>query len=271
MRACSGCDAFRARARRDRAPRRALCARKIRSCSRCRMPARPNGIARIRPGSSSSSCWRRTSRRLSRVRRALRLSVQFLLRRRRPAPRAAAARPDHAAERRRGHRLSRACRCRGRAADRDGAGRQTRRAVFAILEIGLHHEQQHQELLLTDILHAFAQNPTRPGLRSRLASRRARRRCARGFVELPAGIHTVGHDGDGFCFDNEAPRASRAAFSRRASRAISSPTREWLEFIADGGYATPSLWLSDGWATRARRKAGRRPAIGARSTAPGCR
>src|SRR6185437_12291764 len=77
--------------------------------------------------------------------------------------------------------------------------------VFEILEIGLHHEQQHQELLLTDILHAFAQNPTDPAYDP---AWRAPRPAPgpRGFVSMPAGIQPIGHDGNGFCFDNERPR-----------------------------------------------------------------
>ena len=65
---------------------------------------------------------------------------------------------------------------------------------------------------------------------------------------MPAGIQPIGHDGEGFCFDNETPRARRADPRRCASRAHLVTNAEWLEFIAAGGYATPSLWLSDGWA-----------------------
>src|ERR1700682_3582628 len=75
-------------------------------------------------------------------------------------------------------------------------------AVFEILEIGLHHEQQHQELLITDILHAFAQNPTDPVYDAAWQPPRATQ-GPRGYVDVPAGIHAVGHEGDSFCFDNE--------------------------------------------------------------------
>jgi len=120
--------------------------------------------------------------------------------------------------------------------------------VAPLIEIGLHHEQQHQELMLTDILHAFSENPCAPAYDSdwRWPQRTARR--GEDWCELPEGIHTVGHQGQGFCFDNETP----------AHRALVGPVRlarnlvtngEWLAFMRDGGYARPELWLSDGWAT----------------------
>src|SRR5574340_1142626 len=77
--------------------------------------------------------------------------------------------------------------------------------VFSILEIGLHHEQQHQELILTDILHAFAQNPTDPAYDKNWRPPKMAQ-GPRGFVEVPAGVHPIGHDGDGYCFDNETPQ-----------------------------------------------------------------
>ena len=119
--------------------------------------------------------------------------------------------------------------------------------LFAILEIGLQHEQQHQELLLTDILHAFAQNPTDPVYDAGWQPPRASF-GPRGFVEVPAGIHAIGHEGTDFCFDNETPRHDELIPPMRIARHLVS-NAEWLEFIAAGGYATPALWLSDGWTT----------------------
>ncbi len=119
--------------------------------------------------------------------------------------------------------------------------------VFRILEIGLHHEQQHQELLITDILHAFAQNPTDPAYDPDWRPPQPAL-GPRGFVDVPAGIHPTGHDGDGYCFDNETPRHDELIPPMRISRHLVT-NAEWLEFIDAGGYATPSLWLSDGWAT----------------------
>jgi ergothioneine biosynthesis protein EgtB len=116
---------------------------------------------------------------------------------------------------------------------------------FSILEIGLHHEQQHQELLLTDILHAFAQNPTDPVYD--VARQPPRTSLGpRGFVDVPGGIHAIGHEGDSFCFDNETPFHDELIPQMRIARHLVS-NAEWLEFIVAGGYATPSLWLSDGW------------------------
>jgi ergothioneine biosynthesis protein EgtB len=122
--------------------------------------------------------------------------------------------------------------------------------VFSILEIGLHHEQQHQELLITDILHAFAQNPTDPVYDANWQAPRAAQglhnTSARGFVDAPAGIHAIGHEGDGFCFDNELPLHDELIPKMRIARNLVT-NAEWLEFIDAGGYTTPSLWLSDGW------------------------
>jgi len=120
-------------------------------------------------------------------------------------------------------------------------------SVFPIVEIGLHHEQQHQELMLTDILHAFAQNPTHPVYDPHWHWPRGTRA---GLPDdgLLAGIHTIGHDGTGFSFDNERPAHQALLAPVRVARSLIT-NGEWLDFMADGGYATPSLWLSDGWAT----------------------
>jgi ergothioneine biosynthesis protein EgtB len=121
------------------------------------------------------------------------------------------------------------------------------RRVFEILEIGLHHEQQHQELLLTDILHAFAQNPTDPAYDATWQPLRAAQ-GPRGFVEVPGGIQPIGHDGEGYCFDNETPRHDELISPVRIARHLVS-NAEWLQFMEAGGYDTPSLWLSDGCTT----------------------
>jgi ergothioneine biosynthesis protein EgtB len=121
-------------------------------------------------------------------------------------------------------------------------------AIAAIIEIGLNHEQQHQELLLTDILHAFAQNPTNPAYaedwqwpNGANARSGANRRDA-----AIAGIHRIGNSGGGFSFDNEVPAHQVLIEPVTVSRALVT-NGDWLAFMADGGYRRPELWLSDGW------------------------
>ena len=115
-----------------------------------------------------------------------------------------------------------------------------------LVELGLQHEQQHQELLLTDILHAFAQNSLAPaalpGWREPGAADGPTR-----FIECGESMVRIGHDGQGFCFDNETPAHSVYLQPYAiASRLVRNG--EWLEFMADGGYRTATLWMSDGWA-----------------------
>ena len=115
-----------------------------------------------------------------------------------------------------------------------------------ILELGLHHEQQHQELFLTDIKHVLAHNPLRPayGERSPEATPDP---GPLGWWEIPAGPAQVGHAGEGFAFDNEGPRHTVHLHAAAvASRPVTNG--EYLEFMEAGGYANPRIWLSDGWA-----------------------
>ena len=120
--------------------------------------------------------------------------------------------------------------------------------VFTLLEIGLHHEQQHQELMYTDLLHAFAQNPFDPIYLPDWQPPQVHSEAPGSDVSLPSGLRTVGHDGEGFSFDNEHPAHQVYLQPARIRRGLVT-NAEWLEFMADGGYATPSLWLSDGWTT----------------------
>ncbi len=122
-------------------------------------------------------------------------------------------------------------------------------SIIPIVEIGLNHEQQHQELLLTDILHAFAQNETHPVYDAQWRWPAGEGSAARADGDvLISGIHAIGHgDDEGFSFDNERPAHQVLLAPVRISRALVT-NGEWLEFMAEGGYATPSLWLSDGWA-----------------------
>ncbi len=122
-------------------------------------------------------------------------------------------------------------------------------AVAGLIELGCNHEQQHQELLLTDILHLFAQSPLRPAYKDPGP-------IAVGKIDnLPptyrtvdGGLVEIGHDGEGFAFDCEGPR-HRALVEpfELADRLVTNA--EWMEFMADGGYRTALLWLSAGWAT----------------------
>lgn len=125
------------------------------------------------------------------------------------------------------------------------------RKLLPIVEIGLNHEQQHQELILTDILHALAQNPTAPAYDASWRTPRGEaslKKQKNDYVKIPDGIHTVGDDGAGFVFDNERPTHQELIQPVEIARALVT-NKEWLEFIEDGGYRTPTLWLSDGWYT----------------------
>ncbi len=124
-----------------------------------------------------------------------------------------------------------------------GAG--LRGELGQVLELGLQHEQQHQELLLTDLLHLFAHNPLKPAWR-RLPALPQHAARAMHFVAGKPGAQDIGHAGAGFHFDNETPRhrvwlAPHALAERPVSNA------EYADFVRDGGYDEPLLWLSDGW------------------------
>ena len=130
----------------------------------------------------------------------------------------------------------------------DLLGTQVPGDVGALIELGLHHEQQHQELILTDLLHLFAQNPLRPAVRRSVMGPEPDGAPPLTWAEFDGGNVQFGRKGDGFAFDNESPRHVVALQSfRLASRAVTN--REWLQFVEDGGYTDPALWLSDGWDT----------------------
>ncbi|WP_394269660.1 ergothioneine biosynthesis protein EgtB [Qipengyuania sp.] len=116
-----------------------------------------------------------------------------------------------------------------------------------LIDLGLAHEQQHQELLLTDIKHAFFQNPLAPALWDAAlpATKTLSDNC--GWYSHPGGIARIGHEGGGFAFDNEGP-AHRQLLEPFALSSLLVTNGEWDAFIADGGYRKAALWLSDGWA-----------------------
>jgi ergothioneine biosynthesis protein EgtB len=113
-----------------------------------------------------------------------------------------------------------------------------------IIELGLHHEQQHQELLLTDIKHVLWTNPLRPAYRPLVAAASAA--IEPGWVAIAGGVHAIGHEGDGFSYDNEGPR-HRVFLEpyRLGTRLVTNA--EYLAFIDDGGYERAELWLSAGF------------------------
>ncbi|MEY2433099.1 MAG: hypothetical protein QOC92_2824 [Acidimicrobiaceae bacterium] len=125
--------------------------------------------------------------------------------------------------------------------DRDLDGR-----AVALIDLGLNHEQQHQELLLMDIKHVLAQSPLESPYLS-APVRVAQPSPPLQWISLPGGIAEVGHDGTGFAFDNESPR-HRVALQPFAVADRPVTAGDWVAFIDDGGYRRAELWLSDGWA-----------------------
>jgi dimethylhistidine N-methyltransferase len=121
-------------------------------------------------------------------------------------------------------------------------------AVAGLLELGLAHEEQHQELILMDILHLFAQSPLKPAYAPATGLHMAPAAAAPlRFVDLEGGLVEMGHEGPGFAFDNEGPRHRVFLNPYRLADRLTT-NGEWLAFIADNGYRRPEFWLSDGWA-----------------------
>ncbi len=117
--------------------------------------------------------------------------------------------------------------------------------VAALVELGLHHEQQHQELILTDLKHLLSRNPLRPAYREEGAAWSPALRQPH-WIRYPGGLHRIGHDGAGFAFDNEGPRHS-VYLPPFELAAWPVSNGEYLEFVEDGGYRRPELWMSLGW------------------------
>lgn len=120
-------------------------------------------------------------------------------------------------------------------------------ALHSLLTVGLHHEQQHQELILTDVKHLLAANPLLPAY-TPAAPRPATQATAVSWLEPDHGLVTVGHPSDEFAFDNERP-AHEVFLRPFAIRSRPVTNAEYIDFIDDRGYTRPELWLSDGWAT----------------------
>jgi ergothioneine biosynthesis protein EgtB len=127
----------------------------------------------------------------------------------------------------------------------EDAGEEQWTRIEELLILGFHHEQQHQELLLTDIKHILSTNPLRPAYRSQpLAPAQDAARLS--WLEHAGGIHEIGYDGAGFAFDNERPRHPvYVGDYALGSRLVTNG--EYAEFVKAGGYREPRFWLSDGW------------------------
>ena len=132
------------------------------------------------------------------------------------------------------------------------AGPEQLQVLAPLIAIGLHHEQQHQELLLTDIKHLFSENPLLPAYSERSSVGQAQAQTPR-WVEFEEGLYEIGHESSGsalqaFAFDNEGPRHRQflQAFAL-CDRLVSNG--EFLRFMREDGYSRPELWLSEGWAT----------------------
>jgi ergothioneine biosynthesis protein EgtB len=125
------------------------------------------------------------------------------------------------------------------------AGQADNEELAVLLELGLQHEQQHQELILTDLKHLLAQNALFPAYTAAPAPP-AESAAPLAWVDFAGGLVEIGHDGNGFCFDNELPRHRQylQPFAL-ASRLVTNG--EYLEFVEAGGYRDPALWLSEGW------------------------
>jgi ergothioneine biosynthesis protein EgtB len=115
-----------------------------------------------------------------------------------------------------------------------------------LIELGLNHEQQHQELTLTDVKHMLSCNPLRPAYTSLPRANSVTSASGQRWIEFDERLAEIGHAAPGFAFDNETPRHREfvSAFAL-ATRPVSNA--EYLEFISDGGYRRPELWLSEGW------------------------
>ena len=132
------------------------------------------------------------------------------------------------------------------AAMRRAVGHLPERGLELVL-LGCHHEEQHQELLLTDLLHLFAQNPLLPAAWPPGDRHRSAGAGQLHWIEGRQGQIRIGHDASGFAFDCEGPRHAVSLAAHVLADRLTT-NGEWCEFVEDGGYSTPSLWLSDGWA-----------------------
>ncbi len=117
--------------------------------------------------------------------------------------------------------------------------------ILSLLQLGLQHEQQHQELLITDLKYSLALNPLDIAVLN--INEQSSSGEKQGFAKIEAGIYTIGHQADGFCFDNELGVHQVYLHDFEIEKNLVD-NADWLAFIADGGYKNPLLWHSEGWA-----------------------
>jgi ergothioneine biosynthesis protein EgtB len=119
--------------------------------------------------------------------------------------------------------------------------------IAAVVLLGTHHEQQHQELIVTDLLHAWAANPLHPSYREMRSEEGDP--APQAWLTFPESLAWIGHEGCGFAFDNESPRHRVFLTGFQLANRLATNV-EYLAFLNDGGYERPQLWLSDGWTAR---------------------
>jgi len=128
-----------------------------------------------------------------------------------------------------------------------GRGPETRNSELeTLIVLGLNHEQQHQELFLTDLKYTFAKNPVHPVYRSDFYPEERSDDSLDGWTTIPSGVYEIGHAGDGFCFDNELARHQVLLNEFEVSDRLVT-NGEWIKFIDAGGYRDSLLWHSEGW------------------------
>lgn len=127
-------------------------------------------------------------------------------------------------------------------------------ALIRLVTLSIAHEQQHQELFLTDILFNLSHNPLHPIYKSDIfddgdaIKKQLKTSVTENMQSYAGGLVEIGHEGNGFCYDNELPRHQTFLASYQLASTLVT-NRDWLAFIEDGGYHNPLLWLSDGWKT----------------------
>lgn len=121
--------------------------------------------------------------------------------------------------------------------------------IASVIEIGIHHEQQHQELIVTDIKHVLSENPLQPKYLNKDSNGKSSKQSNENkWISYDGGISNIGNGGNGFGYDNEYPKHKVYLNPFKLSSSLVTNT-EYIEFINDGGYETPEIWLSEGWAT----------------------